>query len=283
MEMGINYWTVQEKYEISRWYASFPQGQMSDPWEALPFLQKVLKAAEREEVYRVKYAPWRSGDLGLKLDLEYRAYPDGPSYGEYIEQVLNETDKLIFFNQLSASPGLLPEYRIIAPARLSYYDLDGELIDKEVEDVGELLRQVRPLEYDLPDDWRELTEEQLFYAKKRINSYKPQGSAIFFYGNLSTGKSSDDIGAHLSIELYTDIWFPEVGGYLEDQDTPYGHRIFYDNRELALRHTPRLNRFLTGVRDLTLEFGGTWSVDRDPESNDRYDLMHDENGINLDI
>jgi hypothetical protein len=281
--MGINYWTVHEKYEIANWYASFPQGNMTDPWKVLPFIQKVLDAAERQEVYRVKRAPWGRGNLGLKQDLEYRAYPSGPSYGKYVEQILTETDKLIFFDQLSAMPGLLPEYRIIAPARLSYYDLDGELVDKEVEDVGELLRQVRPLEYDLPDDWQEMTEEQLFYAKKSINSHKLQGSAIFFGGQFVSKDSSSNHCTYLRIYLHTDIWFPEVGGFLEDQDGLYEHRIFYDNRELALRHTPRLNRFLASVRDLTLEFGGTWSVDRDPESEDRYDLMHDENGINLDI
>jgi hypothetical protein len=281
--MGINYWTIQKKYEIAAWLADFPLGTMSDPWEVLPFVQKVLEAAEREEVYCVKRVPSHSERLGLKLDLEYRVYPGGPSYGQYIEQILTETDKLIFFRQLFSSPGYLPEYRITAPARLSYYDLDGELIEKEVDDVGELLRRVRPIELDLPDNWRESTEEQLFYEKKSINGYKSEGSAIFFSGDLATGKSSDDISTYLFIKVYTDIWFPEVGGFLEDQDELYENRVFYDNRELALRHTPRLNRFLASVRDLTLEFGGTWSVDRDPESEDRYDRMHDENGIKLDI
>jgi hypothetical protein len=281
--MGINYWTIQEKYEIASWEASFPKGNMTSPWEVLPFVQKVLEAAEREEVYRVKRVPSHSERLGLKLDLEYRAYPGGPDYGQYLEQILNETDQLLFFRQLSSSPGYLPEYRIIAPARLSYYDLDRELIDEEVEDVGELLRRVRPLEYDLPNDWQEMTEEQLFYARKSINSYKKESSAIFFSGDLISKDRFPDNSTYLFINLYTDIWFPEVGGFLEDQDELYENRVFYDNRELALRHTPRLNRFLISVRDLTLEFGGTWSVDRDPESEERYDRMHDENGINLDI
>jgi hypothetical protein len=280
--MGFNSWVMENKYEIVTWYAGFPKGKMTDPWEVLPFVQKVLEVAEQEEVYRVKRAPWRSGDLGLKLDLEYRAYPGGPSYGEYIEQVLTGTDKLIFFEQLSASPNLLPEYRVIAPARLSYYDIDGTLIDKEVEDVGELLRRVRPPEVDLPDDWQELSEEDIASEIEYVNrNYKATGSAIFFRGLLVPKDSFPDYGTYLSIRLYTDIWFPKVGGYLID-DSPYESRIFKDNRELALRHTPRLNRFLASVRELTSELGGTWSVDpSNPEG--EYTQQLSECGINLDL
>jgi hypothetical protein len=245
--MGINYWVMENKCEFVTWNAKFLKGKMTDPWEVLPFVQKVLKVAEREEVYRVQRAPWESGDLGLKLDLEYRAYSGGPSYGEYIEQVLNETDKLIFFEQLRASPNLLPEYRVIAPARLSYYDIDGTLIDKEVEDVGELLRRVRPPEVDLPDYWRELSEEDIGSEIESVNrGYKATGSAIFFRGQLMRKNSS--YGTHLYIYLYTDIWFPKVAGYLVD-DSPYENRVFHDNRALALRHTPHLNRFLTSIRE----------------------------------
>jgi hypothetical protein len=280
--MGINYWVMEDEPELATWYAKFPKGSMTDPWEVLPFLQKVLEAAGQEEVYRVKRAPWSSGALGLKLDLEYRAYPGGPSYGQYLEQVLSETDKLIFFRQLSASPGLLPEYRVIAPARLSYYDIDGTLIDREVEDVGELLRRVRPPEVDLPDYWRELSERELANKKKFINkSYKAEGSAIFLGGDLIEKDTALDFGTYLSIELYTDIWFPKVGGYLEDH-SPYQSRVFHDNRELALRHTPRLNQFLASVKDLTLEFGGTWKVDY-PSIDEQYNQQFNENGINLDI
>jgi hypothetical protein len=222
----------------------------------------------------VKRAPWRRGELDLELDLEYRAYPGGPSYGQYLEQVLNETDRLIFFRQLSSSPGYLPEYRIIAPARLSYYDLDGELIDKEVDDVGELLQRLRPMPF-------ESSEEEQYSYNYSKKSYMAEGSAIFFYGNLRSKDWLPDSSTYLFINLYTDIWFPKVGGYLED-DSPYESRVFRDNRELALRHTPRLNRFLASVRDLTLEFDGIWKVDH-PTYEEQYNEQFDENGIHLAI
>lgn len=263
--MGINYWVAGDEPEIASWKAEFPKGNMADPWKALHFVQKVLEFAEREEVYRVQRAPWRSGEMGLRLDLEYRAYLGGPSYGQYLEQVLNETDKLIFFPQLWTITGLLPEYRIISSARLNYYDIDGALIDKEVDDVGELLQRLRPMPFDL-------SEENQYYYNCDKKSYMAEGSAIFFRGDLRT---------NLYINLYTDIWFPKVGGYLED-DSPYENRIFHDNRELALGHTPRLNRFLASVRDLTLEFDGVWKVDY-PTYDEQYNQQFDENGIYLDV
>jgi hypothetical protein len=280
--MSINYWTVSDEPEIASWKAEFPLGNMADPRTVLPFVQKVLEAAEREEVYRVQRAPWRSGDLGLNLDLEYRSYPGGPSYGQYLEQVLNKTDKLISFPQLSSSPGYLPEYRVIAPAKLGYYDLDGELMIEEVEDVGALLRRIRPIEYDLPDYWRELSEEELTHKKKIIDkSYKAEGSAIFFSGTLWPKDYWPAQSTYLFINLYTDIWFPKVGGYLEDH-SPAQSRVFHDNRALAMCHTPRLNRFLASVRELTLEFDGIWKVDY-PTYDEQYNQQFDENGIHLDI
>lgn len=282
--MSKNYWVIQDKYEFASWGVKFPLDTMNAPWEMLPFLQKVLEAAEREEVFRLVKAPWQKGDLDLYQDLEYLARPEGPTYAQYIEQILVKTGKLIFFRQLSSITGLLPEYRIIAPARLSYYDINGELRDEEVKDVGELLRQVRPTQDDLPDYWPELSEQEILEEKKSIDkSYKSEGSAIFFGGNIVPKDSERDYGSYLYINLYTDIWFPKVGGFLEDQPVLYEDRVFYDNSELALRHTPRLNRFLASVRDLTLEIGGTWHVDKDKESTEAYDKQYNEDGIILDF
>jgi hypothetical protein len=282
--VGTNYWVMQDEPEFASWGAKFPLGKMNDPWEMLSFLQQVLKAAEMEEVFHLVKAPWQKGDLDLYQNLEYRARTDGPTYSQYLEQILAETGKLIFFRQLFSMPDLLPEYRVVAPARLSYYDINGELRDEEVEDVGELLRQVRPTQDDLLNHWPELSEEEIKRKKKFIDkSYKGGGSAIFFGGNFVPKDSESDYGSHLYINLFTDIWFPKVGGFLEEQPVWYEDRVFYDNRELALRHTPRLNRFLANVRDITLEMGGTWYVDKDGYPTSRYEEQFNEDGIILDI
>ena len=89
--------------------------------------------------------------------------------------------------------------------------------------------------------------------------------------------------ANLHIGLPSDIWFPYVWGHLEDIDRILRHADgnprrdahfnevkqprwehvgqWYDNRELALQHTPRFNRFLQRVRQLGLDYGGTWAMD----------------------
>jgi hypothetical protein len=293
--MGTNYWVVDRKYEFVNWSADFPPGRMSKLLEMLPFIQKVLEFAEKEEVFRVVYVPYTDYEFNgqyrvptLDPKREYRWKPGGQTYTQYLEQMLSETGgdlNEVFFPQISTSPGYLPQYRSIAPARLSYYDIDGTLIvDKEVEDLGELLQRVRPLEFDLPSDWREYTEKQLFYEKKAVNDYKAEGSAIYLSGSLGSENSESDYGSYLYIHLYSDIWFPKVGGFLEDQPQPYGHRVFFDNSELASHHTPRLNRFLASVRELTLELGGSWDIDKPPKgSPDPYGEHCDENGIILDI
>ena len=52
---------------------------------------------------------------------------------------------------------------------------------------------------------------------------------------------------HLTIYTKTDIWQPKLFNVSGD-----------DNLELAMCHTPRLNRFLADFKRLTLEFGGEW-------------------------
>jgi hypothetical protein len=57
---------------------------------------------------------------------------------------------------------------------------------------------------------------------------------------------------------------------------------WYDNSELALRHTPRLNRFLRRVKELTLEYGGRWELSDDQKNDIYYWPMLSEDGIILD-
>lgn len=39
------------------------------------------------------------------------------------------------------------------------------------------------------------------------------------------------------------------------------YKRFFDNRELASRHTPRLNRFLAEAKAAVIDAGGTWIPD----------------------
>jgi hypothetical protein len=54
------------------------------------------------------------------------------------------------------------------------------------------------------------------------------------------------------IALNSDIWFPHVVGWM-DEDQPT-----YDNSELAALHTPRLNRFIQRTKKFIQNLGGEW-------------------------
>jgi hypothetical protein len=85
------------------------------------------------------------------------------------------------------------------------------------------------------------------------------------------------------ITLNTDIWFPQVYGFLDSPMRERKTHHWHDNLELAQHHTPRFNRFLQGVRKLVLDYGGTWEVLTEQPETSFYKHMITEEGILLDI
>jgi hypothetical protein len=69
-------------------------------------------------------------------------------------------------------------------------------------------------------------------------------------------------------------------GWLEEEAATDCNNM-YDNQELALCHTPRLNRFLTRVYDLTQEIGAEWNFSLG-DCHKCYQPMLTEKGIQLD-
>ncbi len=103
-------------------------------------------------------------------------------------------------------------------------------MEAEVEDVGALLRRLRPNE--IPDG----VSEKEWLAHEDYDDYKAYGSALFFYGQLGSDevewaafraweeqpegiRNTEDKPyireTYLTINLYTDIWFPRVKGFIE--------------------------------------------------------------------
>lgn len=62
----------------------------------------------------------------------------------------------------------------------------------------------------------------------------------------------------------------------------YDPRGMNDNRTLASCHTPRLNRFLSAARQLTLDLGGQWRRRAPEPGTERYAPMVGESGIRLE-
>ncbi|MDW5329637.1 hypothetical protein [Plantactinospora sp. KLBMP9567] len=83
----------------------------------------------------------------------------------------------------------------------------------------------------------------------------------------------------LMIESYSDVWLPwcsaqyEQGAHLDD---------LADNRELARRHTPRLNEFLAGVAESAERTGGALEISPDNTSPEFGFQLHDH-GVRLDV
>jgi hypothetical protein len=281
-----NRWIVSEedKYaKFAHWTAKFSQGQMIDPWEQWEFWKKVLQAGEEEGVFRVEKI-WDDPPL-------YDKAASGQSYADYVEQTLRQTGELVFFQQLSN------HYSLDAPARICYYDLEGKVVEaeprrSELGGLGGLLSQFRP---DVVQDWKSC------YLSRNHNPLELRGQKAWERKREDFLSYTDEEfeqrrfrQAYLDIEIYTDIWFPWISGYMEDEDRGwktgfvdgktviYQEGEWYDNRELAMCHTPRLNRFIQRVKQLTLDYGGEWSIDR-ADAKGSWDSHWNEDGIVLDI
>jgi hypothetical protein len=130
---------------------------------------------------------------------------------------------------------------------MAYYEA-GQLVESEVSDICAILAADPETEDAMP----------------RHPSYDgPIYLSPWYYSNEV---------ALLTVELWSDIWFPCAWGNYREP------RGFVDNRDLAERHTPRFNTFLARIRDYVTPYGGT--VTLDPP--DTPDFQADHHGVRLD-
>ena len=255
----INYWITRADSSFAEWEAIFPPpANMSDIQRCLRCVQGILEAGEREAVYRV---------VETRRPLDFRAAPNW-KYAQYLEKTLAETGTLPLFDM---GLGVAENYDGVlrTPARLCYYDLTGKVTEQEVENVGLLLETLRPDDA----DWGSIFMEGVAPVTLLSRSVSLR----------ERSKPSQRTGAvQIKISLRTDIWFPQVLGLLEgDQPLKPQPPKWYDNRELASCHTPRLNRFLSAVRQLVLELGGEWRLNPPEGMAKHYMVMVREDGIGL--
>ena len=216
------------------------------------YTDKLLEISEREQVYHLKQTidGYRSGHT--------------LSYGKFLRKLAMSINngRFNFFEGWAKLHDLtIPD--LVALSLVSYYDEEDNIIENKVNNLGKLLHTLRIRE----------SEDRIKYGHGR-EPLSIQGEPI----EIRNKEMVEDI--RISFILYTDIWLPWVIGSFDDLklDKETGHRILYDNRELANRHTPRLNRFLAEARELTLSMGGTWELEQVNTPNP----MVTETGINLD-
>jgi hypothetical protein len=206
-----------------------------DPHRLLTWLRRVLEAGEQHEVYSVREAPLaglHSGSLFALLQQRF------------------EHERVLDVGHFASSGVRRIDGRTLrVAARMAYADKRGDVVEDEVENLGELLRSLRPADVDSSAGLM-VDCPPLDVAGPLLDLTHPERSVWRGPAGRVLARFS----------LRTDIWFPAVIGFLADTtDVTPAH----DNRPLAERHTPRLNAFLAEVRAATLALGGRWELDEE--------------------
>ncbi|MBL8627491.1 MAG: hypothetical protein JNK64_39775 [Myxococcales bacterium] len=154
-----------------------------------------------------------------------------------------------------------------AGAEVSWYAKDGSLVDGVVSDLGPLLETLAPVPGSIPRDFMVAGEGPVTVSGPRI-----------WYERDRTTPTERPLSTTIAIATYSDIWFPFVTGAAH----PWADFVRrFDNRELAGRHSPRLNRFLGEARRTAEAMGFSWGL-ADDESRKSYGRWLSGDGIALD-
>jgi hypothetical protein len=237
-----NHW-ICSSYDFVAWeieFAPVEDGIQVD--KLMEFTERFLQVAERERIFQFV-------ETGLSTKVASIA-----SYIQLLQQQV-DTQKKFSFLSYPSSPCLN------GMATISYYDKAGIITSAEIENMGELMKQVH--------------SDDVF--ARNIPPVEICGVQNLLCEN---NKISRKVIAY--IYLHTNIWFPKIIDYMEQKDLTKEFETV-DNSELAASHTPRLNRFLEVARDLTLNYGGTWYVIPGEHPRLHYHSMITETGIRLDV
>lgn len=243
-----NHW-VSGKEPLAVW-AAYLSNIRHDPKSLLNWLHAVLSAGEEFAIYTVK----------KNLSIEYQRDRDGLLF-DHLDKTF-EVKGVVNLFHFTYGHNCRPF------ARIEYFDQQEQLREGDIDDLGLLLRKLRSADFET--------------AGALMSSCSP----LYIWGPLidfRVPKNSDwnYLSENIKVEfsICSDIWFPWVRGFLEDI---YDPNRMYDNRMLAERHTPRLNRFLRLVEEATLLHGGKWELDQE-QSPRELRFMLGNQGICLDV
>jgi hypothetical protein len=202
------------------------------PGEILAFVRAALLAGARHQMFDVAEAPV----------IGYNRERDG-QLGDVLARTLERDRVLDLFGFTGAA--MLPGHpkSSIVETRLCYYDRDNQLVEEQVTDQGALLAALEPAPGSIPKSF------MMHYPPIRVTGRR--------YTDVRDGVSVERGAYQYAVDvrfcIHSDIWFPWIYGSAHpDCD----HRRMFDNRALALCHTPRLNAFLADVADAARKAGG---------------------------
>jgi hypothetical protein len=148
---------------------------------------------------------------------------------------------------------------------ICFYDEHGNIQSLKVNNIRKILQAT--YNYEMLEEWE--INGDIYNNDIHTLDISP----IDIGGDyLSMEKVSNNTQSeiHIYISCKTDIWFPWI---------PDRYGGVFDNRELAHCHTPRLNNFLSGVKELVLDIGGTFEIDC---TSSFYEKQLSQAGISLD-
>lgn len=231
----INYWVARVEPPFAAWSAKMPAPTTSTiVAQIFELAVYILQAGAEQAVYEVQQTVIPPG---------FHQAQHG-TYAQFLNKQKEAGQPLSLFHYGS---GVVAgtDGQLMTPARLCYFKIDGVVAEAPINDLGALLQELRPADREWGDSYM-----------ARI--------APVTVTSLPLRLVSKSVSAQpfvITIELFSDIWFPQVLALLEDKQ-PAAHlpRIWYSNATLAALHTPRLNRFLVAIQEQVTLLGGSWEI-----------------------
>jgi hypothetical protein len=224
----------------------------SRPEPILDWVAALVEAGEREEVYQVRSTP--SG---------YRR-ASGTALAAFLRDQFAErgvVDAFGFDDYSKAPDGSLEIASKVA------FHLGDRSVEEYATDLGKIVEETRP-------------ETRATGTVAHVRPLHVSGFAIHWTDPTATMYVGHIPWMSLRFHLHSDIWLPWIWGHF----VPFEDRAreLYDNIDLALHHTPRLNRFLQEARAQTLAVGGSWRLESSDQRRSYLRPQMNDDGVLLD-
>jgi hypothetical protein len=246
-----NYWIVSPYEEsLPEWQAKFSSKKFKTRHDFWPLFKTIFEVGRQEEIFNV-----------LDDEVEFKQFIYDIEHGvlaipplEVLQTGSAAADLPRIFETTD-----LPDYikRLRGVTKISYYNINGKLVEKYVDhqELGTYLYNYHQGEI---GDYQSMWSERFLYRYEDCISFSEYLEPEYHSGKYK-----------FSILLHSDIWFPSLRGNTErkvgittgfEADQIGEYTGGFDNRELANRHTPRLNRFISAISKKVIEMGGEWSI-----------------------
>jgi len=229
-----NLW-IQTEHAFVTWVVDLTEVK-NDPYALLSFLEKVLDAGSRHEIFTVLKAP----EINFERDRDTELY----DFLNDIFQARKVVD-LFAFTGAAMAPGTPLSSTV--QAKVAWFDANSKCTENLCSDLATVLQSLEPVEGSIPSGFM-----------KHLPPIRITGLRLTYYDDASESSNySTDHAVMIYFAIHSDIWFPWIYGSAHPL---CDHKHMFDNRELALKHTPRLNDFLQEVSTFVTQIGGTWNI-----------------------